>query len=220
MSLRLDWCSYEAARYAVTHWHYSGRMPAAKLARVGVWQEDEFIGAVIYGCGVKNALVRQYGLEPWEGCELVRVALTKHRDTVSKIVAISLKLLRRGFPRLRLVVSFADPVQGHHGGIYQALGWIYSGETQSQTHPVIDGVVRHARTLGEMIRAGTVAKRSDVVHVDIPPKHRYLKALDDEMSERIRKLAKKYPTRPASVKVARPTFQLGGAGAVPSAGLK
>ena len=44
VDLRLDWCSYEAAKYAVEHWHYSKRMPKSKLAKIGVWEDGEFIG--------------------------------------------------------------------------------------------------------------------------------------------------------------------------------
>ena len=28
--LKLDWCSYQAAKWAVEHWHYSKTMPVAK----------------------------------------------------------------------------------------------------------------------------------------------------------------------------------------------
>ena len=41
--LKLDWCSYQAAKYAVEHWHYSRSMPAGKAVRMGVWEEDEYI---------------------------------------------------------------------------------------------------------------------------------------------------------------------------------
>ena len=49
--LKLDWCSHEAAKYAVEHWHYSGRIPPSKLAKVGVWEDGQFIGAIVYGVG-------------------------------------------------------------------------------------------------------------------------------------------------------------------------
>jgi len=39
MSLRLDWCSYEATKFACTNWHYSRSVPAGKLMKVGVWAE-------------------------------------------------------------------------------------------------------------------------------------------------------------------------------------
>jgi trehalose 6-phosphate synthase/phosphatase len=37
--LKLDWCSHEAAKYACEKWHYSGRVPTSKSARIGVWEK-------------------------------------------------------------------------------------------------------------------------------------------------------------------------------------
>src|SRR6185312_15094859 len=120
--LKLDWCSHQAAKYAVGHWHYSKRMPKSKIAKIGVWENNKFIGVVLYGVGATSDLVKAYGLRQEQGCELVRVALREHESPVTRIVAISLKMLKRAFPGLRCVVSFADPQQGHVGGIYQGGG--------------------------------------------------------------------------------------------------
>ena len=126
-TLKIDWATHEAAKFAVEKWHYSRCIPKSKLAKFGVWEDGKYIGAVIYGVGATADLVKRYGLEPIQGCELVRVALTSHKTEVSRIVAITLKLLKAKFSGLRLVVSFADPAQGHHGGIYQAGGVVVYG---------------------------------------------------------------------------------------------
>ena len=93
MSLRLDWCSHEAAKYAVEHWHYSKCMPAGKIVKIGVWENEEYIGCVLYSRGANNHLGSQYNLDQTELCELTRVALTNHKNTVSRIVSISIKML-------------------------------------------------------------------------------------------------------------------------------
>jgi len=51
MSLRLDWCSHEAAKYAVEKWHYSRTMPVGKMVKIGVWEDSKFIGAVVFAQG-------------------------------------------------------------------------------------------------------------------------------------------------------------------------
>ena len=43
VDLKVDWCSYEAAKYAVMHWHYSKTMPAGKTVKLGVWENGRFI---------------------------------------------------------------------------------------------------------------------------------------------------------------------------------
>ena len=108
VDLRLDWCSYEAAKYAVEHWHYSRSMVAGKSSKVGVWEDGKFIGCVVFSRGANNHLGSPYGLEQTDLCELTRVALTRHVAPVSRIVSIAVRMLRKQSPGLRLIVSFAD----------------------------------------------------------------------------------------------------------------
>src|SRR3990167_7902142 len=125
--LRLDWCSHDAAKYAVEHWHYSGRMPTGKNNYVGAWEAGQFIGVVIFGTGASSNLGTPYRLAWSECCELVRVALCKHASPVSRIVAIGLQMLKNKNSGLRLCVSFADPFHQHVGAIYQAGNWVFTG---------------------------------------------------------------------------------------------
>ena len=126
--LRLDWCSYDAALYSVKRWHYSKSMPCAKTARLGVWEDGKFIGALVFAWGANNRLAEEYGLEIIECAELCRVALTTHETPVSKPISIACKMVKRAMPGLRLIVSFADPERNHVGTVYQGAGWIYVGQ--------------------------------------------------------------------------------------------
>ena len=65
--LHLDFCSHEAAKYAVMRWHYSRRMPKSKLVRIGVWEDKKFSGAIIYGLGANRHLARPFGLRGYRG---------------------------------------------------------------------------------------------------------------------------------------------------------
>lgn len=200
-SLRLDWCSHQAAKYAVEHWHYSKCMPKSKLAKIGVWEQGIFIGAIIFGVGATSDLVKSYGLEKTQGCELVRVALSKHITPVSRILAISLKMLKRDMPGLRLVVSFADPEHGHAGGIYQAGGWIFSGISQSSQEYIINGKRWHGRALRHEKPAHLTTKQAAEILdpnyeiIEGSSKYRYLMPLDAEMRKQIEPLRKPYPKR-------------------------
>src|SRR3972149_5758881 len=109
MNLRLDWCSYVAAKYAVENWHYSRRMPKSKLIKIWIWQDEKFKGVIIFGIGVTDKLVSSYGLKNIEECELVRIALKNHETTVSRLISIALKIIKKTNSRIKLVVSFADP---------------------------------------------------------------------------------------------------------------
>ena len=222
--LKLDWCSYEAAKYAVEHWHYSCTMPVGKLVKIGVWEASTFAGAVIYGFGGGGACNgRQYGLaRNFEIVELQRIALRSHVNSVSRIISISLRLLRSHCPGLRMVVSYADPAEGHHGGVYQAAGWIYTGRSQDDWKAVWpDGSEAHSRIARVHVQFG-VKKTIDISNarkVPVVGKYRYLMPLDAEMRTRVVPLAKPYPKRAGSIAANAPADQAGEGGAAPTPAL-
>jgi len=194
VDLKIDWATHAAAKYACENWHYSGVIPKSKLVKFGVWEDGRFVGVVIYGVGATSSLVRQYDLESQEGCELVRVALKKHKSEVSKIVSLTLRLLKRAQPGLRLVVSFADPEQGHHGGVYQAMNWVFTGNTQPSMEYEFQGRRWQGRSFRNSHKG--LENSPEVRKVMGSSKYRYLMPLDKEMRERIEPLRKPYPKRP------------------------
>lgn len=203
--LRIDWATHEAAKYACENWHYSGCIPKSKIAKIGVWEGSAFIGVVLFGVGATSDLVKRYGLVQNQGCELVRVALRQHNTPVSRIVSIALKFLRNTFPGLRLVVSFADPEQGHHGGIYQAGNWIFAGNSQASDEYIYKGKRWQGRSFRNSHKG--MEKHPDVQIVKGSSKHRYLMPLDDEMRKRILPLAKPYPKRAKQAMASSPEAQ-------------
>lgn len=170
VDLRVDWCSHEAAKYAVEKWHYSRVMPAGKIAKIGVWEDDKFIGVVLYSWGANNHIGSPYGLKQIEVCELTRVALSKHLSPVSQIVAAAMALLRKQSPGLRLIVSYADPEQGHNGAIYQAMNWLYVGSSQAQRETLrLDGTIMHKKTAHSLYGSIVDLPKSKILW-----KHKYL----------------------------------------------
>lgn len=147
MTLRLDWCSHSAAELACRRWHYSGCLPTGKLVKVGVWEDGQFVGVIIYSRGASPYLGKKYDLGPTEVCELTRVALREHEAPVSQMLAVSLRMLRKIAPGLRLVVSFADPFRGHHGGVYQAGGWLYTGQSGETIEYLVAGKWKHVKSM-------------------------------------------------------------------------
>lgn len=199
MSLRIDWATHSAALYACQKWHYSKKIPVNKLVKIGAWENDKFIGVVIFGMGASAVLYRQFvGITRFECCELVRVALTKHETPVSRIIAIALKFLRQANPGIKVCVSFADPAEGHHGGIYQAGGWVYTGNSSSTVEYYFNGDWRHVTD---------VYKRLTPEQVKVLPKrtkrgkYRYVKAFDPDVQAQIDLLKKPYPKRAPEAEV-------------------
>ena len=189
-------CSAAAARYAVEHWHYSHRIPASISAYYGVWSDDAFIGTIVWSWGGNPKAWQAYGLTMYEAVELVRVALRHdHTMPVSQVVARAVRRLHDDSPGLRLLTSYADPYNGHHGGIYQAMNWIYLGPTSHTHHwELPSGRVVHNRTLTG-VQFGQPKPRLPfgAVRVTRPPKHKYAWPLDRAMRRQIAPLARPYP---------------------------
>jgi hypothetical protein len=194
--LKLDWCSHAAAKYAVEHWHYSRSLSASKSARVGVWEDGAFIGVVIFAWGNNRNMPKMFRVEQTECAELVRVALAKHATPVSRIIAIAAKMLRAEFPTMRVLVSYADPNQGHHGGVYQGAGWLYIGRSQANEAYEINGRVAHKRLLTGRSYGRAAPPMPEGARRVVPiTKHRYALPLDAAMRAQILPLAKPYPKR-------------------------
>lgn len=198
--LRIDWATHDAAKYACVNWHYSGCLPSGKLVKVGAWESGKFIGVVLFGRGANNRMASAYDLQQDQACELVRIALTAHAAPVSQVAAQAIRFLKRQSAGLKLIVSYADPKQGHHGGIYQAGNWTYQGRSQAQRELLIGGVFTHKRSAHAKYGTASPEKIAAMSgkRVEFAPvewKHRYLMPLDAEMRERILPLAKPYPKR-------------------------
>lgn len=224
--LKLDWCSHEAAKYAVEHWHYSKTLPRSPIVKIGVWESGRFIGCILFSRGASPYLLSRYNIQMTEGCELTRIALASHATPVSRMISIAMNMLRKKETGLRLVVSFADANQGHHGGIYQACGWIYTGQTNSKYsyldkrgHKWHDRLVSETGYVMANGRRTRCPKPSECKAIKEIPKHRYLMPLDDEMRKRIMPLSKPYPKRAGSSTPEQPAIQREDGGSTPTPAL-
>lgn len=199
--LRLAWASHHAALYAVRRWHYSHCLPASKLVKIGVWEDDRFIGVVIFSRGACPQAGIQFKLQQTQICELTRIALDRHQAPVSRIVRIALRLLKAANPGLRLVISYADCDQNHLGKIYQAGNWIYLGKMEADGGTPrwkIKGRVMHGRTVGA--RGWSQNQEWLRKHVDpnatpiyTKGKHKYAMPLDSQMRDFLEPLRRQQP---------------------------
>ena len=164
----------------VRDYHYSERM-AGLVRHAFAWRENGGLfgdtGRPLAGVIYSQPVNRNF---PPASAELSRLV---RRDDfggrLSELVSWSLRWLRGNTPT-PFVLSYADSTQGHHGGIYQACGFVYVGAT-SPGHIGFncpDGTFVHGRNCNT--RFGTrsveaIAKfRPDWVPVYGKPKHLYI----------------------------------------------
>ena len=195
--LKLDWCSHKAAKYACEHWHYSKCMPVGKLVKIGVWEDDVFIGVVLFGRGASMYLGRSFNLKQNQICELTRIALKGHISNVTKISSIAISMLKNISSKTELIFSFADSRQKHLGIIYQAGNWIYTGKSPSDKQYLINGKWTHPRSVGAKFgtrKTEFIEKMGFETRIGMP-KHRYLYPLNKKIRKQIKLLAKPYPKK-------------------------
>jgi hypothetical protein len=202
--LKIDWCSYEAAKYACETWHYSKSIPAGKRAMLGVWENGKFIGAVIYGNGANNHIGNPYGLNNFQIIELTRIALTTHHSPVSQIVAFTIKKIEKEFPKIQMIVSYADSSQGHTGAIYQSMNWFYVGKTKGDFKCIINRKIVHRKTVNSLY--GSI---KGIAKIKDGAKYKYLYPLNGEMKKKILPLSLPYPKRLLSIENDAPVIHTG-----------
>lgn len=197
MKLLIAPCEHKAARYAVEHWHYSKTMPVGRLVTLGVWEDDVFVGAVIYGRGANVALGSFLNLNQSECCELVRVALKSgHKSKTSKVLAISLKVFQRINEGIKAVVSFADPEQKHRGCIYQATNWHFVGLSGTTTQYFLNGRWVHSREAQGGAFGGASRYSKDQINNALKretlPKIKYVYCFDPDLKVKVEAMSKPY----------------------------
>lgn len=208
--LRIGYATYKAVKFACENWHYSKCVPHGGRISYGVWEDGVFIGAVLYGVSARPNCERQFGVKKNEILELTRVALRGHKTPVSRIIALTLKMLRKKEPQLKIIISYADSGKGHHGGIYQAGGWTYLYRSEGANKFIINGMVKHTNQVSRKLNSLGLKATLENVRKYYDPKaeiiqagakHLYVLCFDKETDKRMRSVAKPYPKRVASSRV-------------------
>jgi len=176
--IKLGQATPNQIRYACLRYHYARTIPTSQVS-FSCYEDDEFIGVIMYGGGASPKLGRQYGLIQGEYLELVRVALNgKQKSPTSKFVALSMKLVKKQKPFLKLLISFADKsVQNHKGTIYYATNWVYDGISRAN-HLIINGRLTHPRSAWTKYGKDKSKWPKDTQVAKNLEKHRFIYPLD------------------------------------------
>jgi hypothetical protein len=112
--------------------HYSRRVYRASTLHLGVWVGGELLGVLQYGYAMNPASADSVvaGTAMNEYLELNRMWLDDRaaRNSESRALAHSIRLIRRVRPAVKWIQSFADERCGLFGTVYQAAGFTFHGE--------------------------------------------------------------------------------------------
>jgi hypothetical protein len=179
--------------------HYSRRVYRASTLHLGVWIGGEMLGVLQYGYAMNPASAGSVvtGTAMNEYLELNRMWLDDRapRNSESRALAASIRLIRRLRPAVKWIQSFADERCGLFGTVYQAAGFTYHGEHRGIFWE-LDGEFFH----NSLVTNGRTANSPRAAHIranlDRAARHqlrqfRYLRFLKPRFAKGCR-----YPVRP------------------------
>mgnify|MGYP000932294947 CR=1 FL=1 len=144
--------SADAARI-VKACHYSGKVVQNSQLHFGVFLNGRCGGAMQFGPSLDKrkiqGLVEGTG---WNGfLELNRMAFADWlpRNSESRAIAVAMRLIRKAYPHIEWVISFADGTQCGDGTIYRASGFVLTG-----IRPNTSIVIRPDGTVGSELTGG------------------------------------------------------------------
>jgi len=151
----------EIADSLVKSFHYSAR-PPANVQLVGTWHE----AGGLFGESGDAVAACYFSVPPtrWNEYVLELSRLVRKEDvqiSLTGLIAECCHWLKRK-KMVDLVVSFADPTFGHHGGIYQAASWHYAGKRERACDGlVINGNFVPGRTCNYLYGTRSAAKLAE-----------------------------------------------------------
>jgi hypothetical protein len=182
MSIKEKYSVKSIDSYLCREWflkkHYAKRIPPVEFS-FGLYDDKSILqGVISYGTPVSSGLRNLWNGE-FKLMELNRLVVNDglEKNTLSFFVSQSLKYL----PKPLVLVSYADTSKNHHGYIYQATNWIYTGLSLPFKDYYVKGMEHlHNGTIMDMSRGQEnrvewlKQKFGDkLIQIDRPRKHRY-----------------------------------------------
>lgn len=184
------------ARALVREIHYSGKVVNNSQLHLGAFLGDRCLGVMSFGPPMDRSKV--LGLvagTKWTGMlELNRLAFAEAlpRNSESRCLAVAFRLIRKHYPHVEWVLSFADGAQCGDGTIYRAAGfWLTGIKPNNQVWRSPDGEVisRTTATKGGHILGNGAASMKPFADAGWRPiagyQLRYLYPLNQTVKERL-----------------------------------
>ena len=155
--------SQDAARI-VKSCHYSGKVVQNSQLHFGVFLNGKCGGAMQFGPSLDKRKIQ--GLVSGTGwnsfIELNRMAFADWlpRNSESRAIAVAMRMIRKAYPQIEWVVSFADGTQCGDGTIYRASGFVLTGiKVNSEIYKFHDGTCHAKSTFMDGANGGGILKR-------------------------------------------------------------
>lgn len=172
--------------------HYSGKVTPNSQLHLGVFLGERLEGAMQFGPSMdKKKVMGLVSGTQWNGfLELNRMAFSDRlpRNSESRALGVAMRMIRKRYPHIEWIVSFADGTQCGDGTIYRASGFVLTGIKRNTTIiRLADGTIGANITFskGKHILDGGGAKRPAGAQTLAGYQLRYLYFLNPEARGRL-----------------------------------
>jgi hypothetical protein len=181
--------------------HYSKKFYSASYIHLGVFIKNQFMGVLQFGYAMnpasQDSVVEGTAID--EYLELNRMWLDDFapRNSESRALSAALKFIRKRYPKIKWIQSFADERCGLFGTVYQACNFVYCGEHEGRFWEY-DGEFFHDSILTDSRQATTPkgqklrANKDALVCHDLR-QFRYLYFMAPRFAKGLRLKAQPYP---------------------------
>ena len=181
--------------------HYSGTVVNNSYIHLGVFAGDALLGVLQYGYAMNPAsggvLIEGTANDGW--CELNRMWLSDDlpRNSESRAISASIRYIRKRYPKIAFIQSFADGRLGGCGIVYQAANFLYYG-----SHDTVFWVNEHGTYIHKInftpCRAATEKARryKDTATPVTHTQYRYVYWLDKRLAKQCKLKQQPYPKPP------------------------
>lgn len=132
--------------------HYSGKVVPNSQLHLGVFMGDTLEGAMQFGPSMdKRKTIGLVAGTGWNGfLELNRMAFSDGlpRNSESRALGVAIRMIRKTYPHIEWIISFADGTQCGDGAVYRAAGFVLTNiVTNSGMLRLPDGSIEARMTL-------------------------------------------------------------------------
>lgn len=139
--------------------HYSGKVVQNSRLHLGVFMNGRCGGVMSFGPSMD--IRRVGGLVAGTGwndfMELNRMAFADWlpKNSESRALGVAFRLIKKHYPHIKWIISFADATQCGDGTIYRASGFVLTGiKKNSQIMRLSDGTIISKKTLDNHVEEG------------------------------------------------------------------
>lgn len=184
----------KSARNIISLFHYSGKSCNNSQIHFGVFINETLQGCLQYGPSIdKRRLGKNLGIGMNDFLELNRMALSDKcpKNSESRSLSITLKMLKKQYTHLKLIVSFADACQCGDGTIYRASGFkLHSFKKNNSIFINNDGNIDFFHGSKKYTRIGITKNGKSLKDLNLKPidgyQMKYIYFYDKELEKRFK----------------------------------